>query len=61
MRLRFVLKRRPRAYPATQQQVNFRKALEYCEIRKGMPKAELQEKMKNCLPEFYARLKEGRL
>lgn len=31
----------------------FREANEYCGIRKGISKAEMMDKMKNCIPEFF--------
>lgn len=49
----FVLKRRPKAYPATPQQQLFREALDFCEITKGIPKHELMLKLKYCIPQFY--------
>jgi len=50
-----VLKQRPRRYPATPQQVRFREALQACDIRKGISKAELMEKMVHCIPAFFRR------
>ena len=30
-----------------------------CEIKKGITRAELVDKMKTCIPEFYRKKKEG--
>jgi len=49
----FVLKRRPRAYPPTPQQKLFREAIDFCEIKRGIPKYQLMLKLKNCIPNFY--------
>ena len=54
----YELKRRPKAYPLTEQQENFINALQFCQIKKGMKKAELQDKMKHCIPQFFKDLKE---
>lgn len=35
------------------QQRRFKEALEYCGIKKGITKLELQQKMVECIPEFY--------
>jgi len=48
-----VVKRRPREYPRTKQQQKFVDAADFCGIKKGITKAELQEKMKNCIPLFF--------
>ena len=55
--MRVVLRSRPRAYPANPQQVVFRAAVEQCGIKAGVPKAELMDKMRNCIPQFYRDLK----
>jgi len=47
------LKRRPRRYRMLPQQRRFKEALEYCDIRKGITKLELQQKMVECIPKFY--------
>lgn len=49
----YQLKRRPRKYPRTPQQQKFLDALEFCGIKKGILKEELQEKMVNCIPQYY--------
>jgi len=51
--MRFYLKKRPGQYPITPQQQKFIEAKEFCGIRKGITKAELMDKMKNCIPKFY--------
>jgi hypothetical protein len=50
---RFVIKKRPKAYPELPQQSLFKRALEHCGIEKGITKAELMDKMKNCIPQFF--------
>lgn len=52
---------RQREYPATETQINLIKSAEYCGIRKGISRAELMDKMKNCIPEYYKKLREGQL
>ena len=37
----------------TPQQQKFAKALEFCGIKKGISKRELQQKMVDCLPEYF--------
>lgn len=49
----------PRAYPRLPQQERFLKGVEYCGIKKGITKAELMDKMKNCLPQYFKERKEG--
>ena len=49
----YQLKRRPRRYSRLPQQQRFLDALEFCGIKKGMSKADLQRKMVDCIPEFY--------
>ena len=49
----YVLKRRPKLYPCTEQQALFRRALEFCGIQKGVSKRELMEKMRECIPQFF--------
>ena len=51
----YQLKQRPRQYPITPQQQIFIKALNFCGIKKGISKAELMDKMRNCLPEYFRR------
>ena len=55
---RYQLKHRPQAYLITQQQETFIKALQFCQIKKGMKKPELQDKMKTCIPQYFKDLKE---
>ena len=49
----YQLKRRPREYPRLHQQQKLLDALEFCGIKKGISKKELQEKMVNCVPQYY--------
>jgi len=53
MVVRFYLRKRPSTYPITPQQQKFIEAKNYCGIKKGITKAELMERMKNCIPRFY--------
>lgn len=45
----------PRPYPLTSQQRKVRDAARTCGITKGISKADLQRKMKDCIPEKLAR------
>jgi hypothetical protein len=49
----YTLKKKPRKYQATEQQRTIQAASEFCEIKKGMTKAELMEKMANCIPQYF--------
>lgn len=49
----YSIKRRPRKYPRTRQQQKLVDALDFCGIKKGIPKYQLMEKMKNCIPQFF--------
>jgi len=49
----YQLKQRPRKYPMTKQQSRFIKALSFCGIVKGISKAELMDKMRNCIPGYF--------
>lgn len=53
-----MLKRRPRRYPRTKQQQKILDALEFCGIKKGISKQELQEKMADCIPQYFRDHKE---
>lgn len=57
----FVVSSRPREYPLTEQQKRFKKALEFCEIKKGITRKELTDKMVNCLPAYFAKKKDQAL
>lgn len=48
-----VLARFPKDYPKTSQQKKVSEAAEACGITKGISKNELQEKMKNCIPDQF--------
>lgn len=54
----YSIRLRPRRYPRTVQQQRFVGALVACGIRKGVTKKELQDKMVNCLPEYFKQNKE---
>ncbi len=47
------MKQRPEEYARTPQQQKLLDALEFCEIHKGISKAELMEKMRDCLPAYF--------
>lgn len=51
------LKRRPKKYPILPQQLKFLDAIEFCGIKKGISKRELQEKMRDCIPQYYKECK----
>ena len=55
---RFQGKQRPHAYLMLPAQKTFLDALEFCHIKKGINKQELQTQMRICIPGFYKRLKE---
>jgi hypothetical protein len=54
----FVVSSRPRKYKETPQQRRLREAAEYCEIRKGMSREELLDKMTNCIPTYFKKAKQ---
>lgn len=54
----FVLGLRPRRYKTTPQQMRVSEAAEHCGIRKGITRAELVDKMRNCIPEFFRKVRE---
>jgi hypothetical protein len=47
------VKQRPRQYAELPQQTRFRQALDACGVRKGITKAEMMDKMQNCIPQFF--------
>ncbi len=49
----YTLKKKPRQYQATPQQRTIQEASEFCQIRKGMTKSELMDKMANCIPQYF--------
>lgn len=49
----YTLKRRPRKYQPTGQQNTIKAACAFCEIKKGMTKIELMDKMANCIPQYF--------
>jgi hypothetical protein len=48
-----VLARYPKEYPLTDQQKKVRDAARACGIKPGMDKADLQEAMKECIPDQF--------
>lgn len=55
----FVVSTRPRQYRETPAQRRIKAAAEYCGIKKGIPRTELVEKMKTCIPEYHRKVREG--
>lgn len=49
----YQLKKRPREYSRLPQQQKLLDALEFCSVKKGISKRELQEKMVSCIPQYY--------
>lgn len=56
----FVISERPARYKNTPQQERFKKAADFCGIRKGITREELLTAMTTCIPEYYRQVKEGR-
>lgn len=55
----FVLSSRPKNYKILPQQQRLREAAEACGIKKGITRAELLDKMHNCIPEYFKKIKDG--
>lgn len=55
----FVLSLRPRRYKTTPQQKKVSEAAKACGIEKGITRAQLVDRMRNCIPEFFRKQKEG--
>jgi hypothetical protein len=49
----FVISVRPHRYPNLPQQNRLKEAAKACGIEKGISRAALVDKMKNCLPQWY--------
>lgn len=49
----FVLSSRPKRYKTTPQQSRVREAAKACGIEKGITRAELVDKMRKCIPEYF--------
>jgi len=45
----FMVKRRPRAYPLTEQQKKLKNVLAICGVKPGISKVELQRLMRECI------------
>ena len=56
---KLILRSRPKPYALTKQQLLFKEAMAYCEIKKGISRGDLVNAMRSCIPEFYKRKKEG--
>lgn len=56
----FIARQRPKEYPATETQVTVKDAAEFCGIQKGMPRAELREAMRECIPRYWKLRREMR-
>ncbi len=50
----FVVSRRPGRYRETPQQSRLKEASQFCGIKKGISRTELVEKMKTCIPRYFA-------
>ncbi len=53
----FIVRKRPKKYPVTEQQQRFRQVLDMCGIRKGITRDELVDAMKNCVPDAWRKIK----
>lgn len=53
----FTIRQKPEEYDMTEQQKKFKIVQERCGIKKGISKAELQLKMKNCIPKEWEKIK----
>ena len=56
----FIIRKRPKKYAASPQQILFSEAAKACGIRKGMKRSELVKAMKTCIPKFYEDYRNGR-
>jgi len=57
--MKLIIKKRPRAYPITLQQLKFKIIAKICGVHKGMSKAELQRAMKECIGPLMRGKKDG--
>ena len=48
-----ILRKRPKPYQLQEQHALVQEANEFCGIKKGISRADLVDKMRNCIPEFY--------
>ncbi len=56
---KFLIARKlPKSYQLTQHQLDMKMVLEQCQVRKGMSREQLVDKMRHCIPEAWKRLKE---
>lgn len=53
----FIVRQRPKEYPLTEQQKQFRQVLETCGITKGISRDELVDKMINCVPQAWEKIR----
>jgi hypothetical protein len=58
-RPKFIVRRKPRPYPLTEHQKAVRDICAQCGIVKGISRAEMTEKMKNCIPEAWKKKREA--
>jgi len=56
----FYVRKRPAKYPLTQHQKDLIEASKECGIEKGITRAELVDRMVNCVPDKYKEVKERR-
>ena len=50
-----IIKSRPSSYPMTEPQKMMREVLQECGIKKGITRAEMVDKMVNCIPQTWRR------
>ncbi len=53
----FILKERPKEYSLTSQQKKFRQVIKECGIEKGITRELLIDKMINCIPKAWEKIK----
>ena len=57
----FIARKRPEPYALTPQQEKFKRVCQECGIEKGISRDQLVDKMKNCVPEAWRKIKEAEL
>jgi hypothetical protein len=53
-----IARKMPQSYPLTEQQLKFRQVIADCGIVKGISREDLIDRMKNCVPEAWKKLRE---
>jgi hypothetical protein len=54
-----IARKRPEPYVLTPQQEKFKRVCQECNIVKGISREQLIDKMKNCIPEAWRKIKEA--